>query len=82
GAALVLGVEYALVGLVAGVVGTAGAAALTGAILRAAFEIPFRPDPLVLLLAPVAAALLAALAGLSVSVPALQQRPLDVLRGE
>lgn len=82
GAALILSVEYALVGLVAGVIGTAGAAVLTGAILRAGFEIPFRPDPLLLIAAPLASALLAAAAGLSVSVPALQQRPLDVLRAE
>ena len=82
GAGLALGVEYALVGLVAGLVGTLGAALLTGAVLRAAFEVPFRPDPVLLALAPLAVAALAAASGLAVSLRALGVRPLEVLRGE
>ena len=82
GAAAALGVEYALVGLVAGLVGTLGATILSGAVLKAAFEVSFRPDPVLLALAPFGVALLAAAAGLAVSVRALRVRPLEVLRGE
>jgi putative ABC transport system permease protein len=82
GAAAALGVEYALVGLVAGLVGTLGATLLSGAVLKAAFEVSFRPDPALLAAAPFAVALLAAAAGLAVSVRALRVRPLEVLRGE
>lgn len=82
GVAAALGLEFALVGLVAGLVGTIGAALLTGAVLRAAFEIPFRPDPALLAAAPLAVALLAAAAGLAVSARALRVRPLEALRSE
>ena len=82
GVAAALGLEYALVGLVAGLVGTLGAVLLTGAVLKAAFEVSFRPDPGLLAATPLAVALLAAAAGLAVSVRALRVRPLEVLRGE
>ncbi len=82
GAASALALEYALVGLVAGLVGTLGAALLSGAVLHAAFEVAFRPSPALLAGAPVAVALLAAAAGLSVSARALRVRPLEVLRAE
>ena len=82
GAAAALGLEFALVGLVAGLVGTLGAALLSGAVLEAAFEVPFRPDPALLAGAPVAVALLAAAAGLAVSARALRVRPLEALRSE
>ncbi|MHB1046626.1 MAG: ABC transporter permease [Thermoanaerobaculia bacterium] len=82
GVATALAVEYALVGLVAGLVGTLGATVLAGSVLTAAFEVSFRPSPLLLAAAPFAIALLAAAAGLAVSLRALQVRPLEVLRGE
>jgi putative ABC transport system permease protein len=82
GAAAALGVEYALVGLVAGLVGTLGATLLSGAVLKTAFEVSFHPDPALLAGAPFAVALLAAAAGLAVSARALRVRPLEVLRGE
>ena len=82
GVAAALGLEYALVGLVAGLVGTLGAVLLSGAVLKAAFEVAFRPDPGLLAATPLAVALLAAGAGLAVSVRALRVRPLEVLRGE
>lgn len=82
GVAVALGVEFALVGLVAGLVGTLGATLLSGAVLEAAFEVAFRPSAALLSGAPFAVALLAAGAGLAVSVRALRVRPLEVLRGE
>lgn len=82
GAAAALGLEFALVGLVAGLVGTLGATLLSGAVLRAAFEVPFRPDAALLAAAPLAVALLASAAGLAVSARALRVRPLEVLRSE
>lgn len=82
GAAAALGLEYALVGLVAGLVGTLGATLLSGAVLHAAFEVSFRPDPALLAATPLAVSLLAAAAGLSVSARALRVRPLEVLRSE
>ncbi|MDX9733472.1 MAG: ABC transporter permease [Thermoanaerobaculia bacterium] len=82
GAALALAIEYALVGLVAGLVGTLGATLLSGAVLKAAFEVSFQPSAALLTLAPLGVSLLAAAAGLAVSVRALRVRPLEVLRGE
>jgi predicted lysophospholipase L1 biosynthesis ABC-type transport system permease subunit len=82
GAAAALGIEYSLVGLVAGLVGTIGATLLSGAVLKAAFEVSFHPEPMLLAGTPLAVSLLAAAAGLSVSVRALRVRPLEVLRSE
>ncbi len=73
-------VEFGLLGLVAGLVGAAGAFALAHAFLDAVLS--FSPDlPLVALpLAALATAALAAAAGLAASTRALAARPVEALR--
>jgi putative ABC transport system permease protein len=73
-------VEYALVGLVAGAIGTVGGVALAWAVTRLGLEIAWAWRPAVYLLAVAAAVLLAVVAGLAASARALAVRPLAVLR--
>ncbi len=79
---LAFGVEYALVGLVAGAIGTGGAVLLAWSVTRFGFELPWAWDPAAYLLAIVVAAVLTVVAGLSASLRALGARPLTVLRSE
>jgi putative ABC transport system permease protein len=78
--AAVFAVEYALIGLVAGAIGTGGGVALAWAVTRFGLEIEWAWK-----LTPLAAALgmtvvLAVVAGLAASTRALAVRPLSVLR--
>jgi len=73
-------VEYALVGLVAGTIGTVGGVALGWAVTRLGFEIPWSFSPAACLVAVAATTLLAVAAGLAASARALAVRPLAVLR--
>lgn len=82
GVVAMFAVEYALVGLVAGAIGTAGGAALAWAVLTRGMEIGWHLHPLVLATALAATALLAATAGIAASARALARRPIEVLRGE
>jgi len=75
-------VEYALVGLVAGLIGAAGAAVLAHFVTTLGFELPAQPQPLFIGGGIVLAALLAIVAGLAASLRALGKRPIEVLRGE
>ncbi|MEM6797602.1 MAG: FtsX-like permease family protein, partial [Acidobacteriota bacterium] len=75
-------VEYALVGLVAGVIGVSGAAVLAGAVLERGMQIE---EGIHLASLPAALFLTVALsviAGLAASTGALRKRPIEVLRGE
>jgi len=80
--ALIQGVESALVGAVAGVLGAAGGVALAATVIRVELELTWTPDPWPLLLAVPATALLSALAGRLASARALAIEPLAVLRTE
>ena len=79
---LIHGVESALVGAVAGVLGAVGGVALAATVIRYQLELSWDPDPWPLLLAVPAAALLSALAGRVASARALAIEPLAVLRTE
>ena len=72
--------EYALVGLVAGVIGTAGGALLAYFVLTRGMEVSWRTEPLWLAGSVAATVLLAVGAGLAASVGALRQRPVEALR--
>ena len=76
----VFAVEYALVGLVAGTIGTVGAVALAWAIVRYGFEIGWAWSPGVYALAILVAIALSVVAGLATSARALAVRPLTILR--
>ncbi len=72
--------EYALVGLVAGLIGAAGGGVLAYFVLTRGMEIPWRASPTDFLLALMVTVVLAVVAGLLASAPALQRRPVEVLR--
>ena len=74
-------VEYALVGIAAGVVGAAGALVLTDAFLEHVLELDADLPLTALPLAALATALLSTIAGLAASQRALHARPLETLRG-
>jgi putative ABC transport system permease protein len=80
GVVAIYAAEYALVGLVAGAIGSAGAAILSWAVLAYDMELEWAFDPLPLAVGLVGGAVLAVVAGLAASVKALQSRPVDVLR--
>jgi putative ABC transport system permease protein len=82
GVAGAFAVEYALIGLVAGLIGAAGATVLAYMVVTRGFELEWALQPW-----PVAAALggavvLAVGAGLAASARALERRPIEVLRAE
>ncbi len=82
GVALMLAVEYALLGLVAGLVGAGGGLVLAGVVVVRGMELAFRPDPLALALAVAAAVALTAATGIAASAAAINRRPAAVLGAE
>ncbi len=78
--AAIFALEYALVGLVAGVIGTVGGVALAWAVTRFGFEIVWAWSPVALVISVLSATLLSVVAGLAASTRALAVRPLAVLR--
>jgi putative ABC transport system permease protein len=82
GVAAAFAVEYALVGLVAGVIGAVGGTVLAWGVVTRGFEIPWRFSSLSLAVALASSVALAVLAGLAASFRALQRRPIEVLRAE
>lgn len=78
--ATVFAVEYALVGLVAGTIGTVGGVVLAWIVTHFGFEIAWAWVPASYASAVVAAVVLSVLAGLAASTRALAVRPLAVLR--
>jgi len=82
GVAATFAAEYALIGLVAGGIGTLGATALAYGVITRGFEIPWQLEPVSLAVALSGTVLLAVVAGLAASYRALQRRPIEVLRAE
>ncbi|HSS51249.1 MAG TPA: FtsX-like permease family protein [Thermoanaerobaculia bacterium] len=82
GVAATFAAEYALIGLVAGGIGTLGATALAYGVITRGFQIPWQLDPVSLAVALAGTVLLAVVAGLAASYRALQRRPIEVLRAE
>jgi putative ABC transport system permease protein len=82
GVAGAFAVEYALIGLVAGLIGTVGAVVLSYMVITRGFELTWTLQPLPMGVAFAAAVGLAVLAGLAASVRALERRPIEVLRTE
>ena len=76
----VFAVEYALVGLVAGVLGAFGAGVMAWMVVRFGFEMPWVWHPLAMVAALVITVALSVVAGLAASTRALAVRPLAVLR--
>jgi len=80
--AATLALEYALVGLVSGVIGAAGGVLLAWNISRFGFQIAWVWRPEVYLAAVAAAVALTVIAGVGASLRALAVRPVAVLRWE
>jgi putative ABC transport system permease protein len=78
--ALVFAVEYALIGLVAGVLGTIGGVALAFLVVRFGFEVAWAWNPTAWVVAAATTVALSVVAGLAASARALAVRPLAVLR--
>ena len=72
--------EYALTGLVAGLIGSVGGAVLAWLTLTRGMEISWRAEPHWLLAAVVLTVLLSVASGLAASAGALRKRPVEVLR--
>lgn len=80
-AAMIL-VEYGLVGVAAGAVGSAGALGLSWAVARYVFDLPWNPALGVASAAVAATALAVAAVGVAASLDVLRRRPLATLRAE
>ena len=80
--AAMLATEYALTGVVAGLVGVAGGNLLAWSVLTKGLDLSWRFEPTSSALAVAASALLGVVTGLATSWPAMQRRPVEVLRGE
>jgi len=81
GVTLLFAMEYALSGLVAGVIGAAGALLLTWAFLVHILELEAQLPLAAVPLAALAAAVLSTASGLAASARALRARPMETLRG-
>jgi putative ABC transport system permease protein len=82
GVAGAFAIEYALIGLVAGLIGTIGAAVLSYAVVTRGFELEWALHPLPMAVALAGTVVLAVAAGLAASFRALERRPIEVLRTE
>ena len=74
--------EYALIGMVAGIIGTAGGALLSWFVLTRSMELSWQPYPRLILTSLALSVVLTALTGIVASWGALQRRPLTVLRAD
>jgi len=82
GVVAVFSTEYALLGLVAGIIGSLGGGVLAWAVLTRVLDLTWTSRPLVQIVAVGATVALAVIAGLASSTRALTQRPVEVLREE
>jgi putative ABC transport system permease protein len=80
--AMVLVIEYGLLGILAGGIGAGGAIGLSWAISKYALEIPFKPLLGLSALGVVLTTLLVAAIGVMSSWEVLQRKPLATLRAE
>jgi putative ABC transport system permease protein len=74
--------EYSALGLLAGLIGAAGALALSWAVSRYLLDIAWRPQPLLLVAGALLTMALVAIVGVLASAEVLRQKPLGALRAE
>lgn len=75
-------VEYALIGLVAAVIGAVGGTLLSWGVLQRGFELSWSFQPVPFGIAIAGAILLAVAAGVAASMRAIERRPIEVLRDQ
>jgi putative ABC transport system permease protein len=80
--ATMLALEYTALGLLAGVVGAAGALALSWAVARYIFDMPWQATPALLLTGAAVTALVVGVIGVLASADVLRRKPLATLRAE
>ena len=80
--ATMLALEYGVLGVLAGAVGSAGALVLTWALARHVLDITWFPSPLTNVLGVVVTAAAVAVTGVVASVDVLRRKPLTTLRAE
>lgn len=78
--ATIVALEYCALGLLAGVIGAAGALVLSWAVTRYLFDIPWDPAPVLLTAGALLTAALVAIVGLIASLDVLRLKPLGTLR--
>ena len=77
-----LAIEYSALGLLAGIIGAAGALGLTWGVTRYVFDMSWRPVPGLLATGAVLTALLVGVIGVLASADVLRKKPLATLRAE
>ena len=80
--ATMLLLEYGVLGVLAGVLGAAGAAALTWALSRFAFDMAYRPIPALWMIGIATTGVVVSVVGVAASWDVLQRKPLATLRAE
>jgi putative ABC transport system permease protein len=80
--ATMLALEYSTLGLIAGLVGASGAVALSWAVCKYVFEIPWKPTPLLLTVGALVTTALVGIIGVMASADVLRRKPLATLRAE
>jgi putative ABC transport system permease protein len=80
--AALLVIEYGLLGLVAGAIGSVGAMALSWGVSRFALDVAWHPHPLYVMAGLGGSVVLVAGVGLAASVDVLRRKPLGTLRAE
>ncbi len=80
--ATMLLLEYGVLGVLAGVLGAAGAAALTWALSRFAFDMAYRPAPALWTIGIATTGVVVSVVGVAASWDVLQRKPLATLRAE
>jgi putative ABC transport system permease protein len=79
---MTLALEYCALGLLAGVIGAAGALGLSWGVTRHVFDMPWHPAPGVLAIGAVLTMLLVGTIGVLASADVLRKKPLGTLRAE
>jgi putative ABC transport system permease protein len=79
---MTLALEYCALGLLAGIIGAAGALGLSWGVARHVFDIPWRPAPGLLGAGAVLTMLLVGVIGVLASADVLRKKPLGTLRAE
>ncbi len=77
-----LALEYGALGLLAGGIGAAGAFALSWAVCRHVFDIPWRPAPGIAAVGALVTTTLVGIVGVMASYDVLRKKPLGTLRAE
>jgi putative ABC transport system permease protein len=77
-----LALEYWALGLIAGLIGAAGALALSWAVATYLFDITWRPSPILLTIGALLTSVLVVSVGILASLDVLRRKPLGTLRAE